>query len=163
MPLEAIQPGATALTRTPQFAHSTAAVCVKLTMPARAAPRVAHHRHPIPHVCHDVYDATGVSVHRLRETFAGHEKSTDEVGPNNRLKALLIDRSKWGWELSTGIVYQAMNGAALCDDLRDHRFDVVFLTDVEGRVACLPTVFGNFPHDGLKLRFGASDQDCMCT
>ena len=36
MPLEAIQPGATALTRT--GAHSQAAVSVKLSMPARAAP-----------------------------------------------------------------------------------------------------------------------------
>jgi len=36
MPLEAIQPGATALTRT--GAHSIAAVSVKLSMPARAAP-----------------------------------------------------------------------------------------------------------------------------
>ena len=36
MPLEAIQPGATALTRT--GAHSSAAVSVKLSMPARAAP-----------------------------------------------------------------------------------------------------------------------------
>ena len=36
MPLDAIQPGATALTRT--GAHSSAAVSVRLTMPARAAP-----------------------------------------------------------------------------------------------------------------------------
>ena len=36
MPLDAIQPGATALTRT--GAHSSAAVSVKLSMPARAAP-----------------------------------------------------------------------------------------------------------------------------
>ena len=36
MPLEAIQPGATAFTRT--GAHSKAAVSVKLSMPARAAP-----------------------------------------------------------------------------------------------------------------------------
>jgi hypothetical protein len=38
MPEEAIQPGATALTRTPHGPHSTAAVSVKLSMPARAAP-----------------------------------------------------------------------------------------------------------------------------
>ena len=38
MPDDAIQPGATALTRTPAAAHSPAAVSVKLTMPARAAP-----------------------------------------------------------------------------------------------------------------------------
>src|SRR5678816_2166188 len=37
-PDDAIDPGATALTRTPLGAHSTAAVSVKLTMPARAAP-----------------------------------------------------------------------------------------------------------------------------
>ena len=36
MPLDAIQPGATALTRT--GAHSSAAVSVRLSMPARAAP-----------------------------------------------------------------------------------------------------------------------------
>ena len=36
MPLEAIQPGATAFTRTGP--HSSAAVSVKLSMPARAAP-----------------------------------------------------------------------------------------------------------------------------
>ena len=36
MPLEAIQPGATAFTRT--GAHSAAAVSVKFSMPARAAP-----------------------------------------------------------------------------------------------------------------------------
>jgi hypothetical protein len=38
MPLLAIQPGATALTRTPACAHSKAAVIVRLLMPARAAP-----------------------------------------------------------------------------------------------------------------------------
>ena len=38
MPDDAIQPGATAFTRTPDVPHSTAAVSVKLTMPARAAP-----------------------------------------------------------------------------------------------------------------------------
>ena len=38
MPEEAIQPGATALTRTFATDHSLAAVSVKLTMPARAAP-----------------------------------------------------------------------------------------------------------------------------
>ena len=38
MPDEAIQPGATALTRTPATAHSRPAVMVRLTMPARAAP-----------------------------------------------------------------------------------------------------------------------------
>ncbi len=38
MPLDAIQPGATALTRTPAWPHSTAAVLVKFSMPARAAP-----------------------------------------------------------------------------------------------------------------------------
>src|SRR5262249_21800798 len=37
-PEEAIQPGATAFTRTPDEAHSTAAVCVKLSIPAPAAP-----------------------------------------------------------------------------------------------------------------------------
>src|SRR3954463_212756 len=41
MPLEAIQPGATALTRTPQDAHSNDAVIVRLLMPARAAPECA--------------------------------------------------------------------------------------------------------------------------
>ena len=40
MPLEAIQPGATALPRTPDAPPSPAAVWVKLTMPARAAPEV---------------------------------------------------------------------------------------------------------------------------
>ena len=38
MPEEAIQPGATAFTRTPAYCHSTAAVSVRLSMPARAAP-----------------------------------------------------------------------------------------------------------------------------
>jgi hypothetical protein len=38
MPEEAIQPGATALTLTPACAHSTAAVSVRLSIPARAAP-----------------------------------------------------------------------------------------------------------------------------
>ena len=38
MPDDAIQPGATAFTRTPDGAHSTAAVSVKLTIPPRAAP-----------------------------------------------------------------------------------------------------------------------------
>ena len=38
MPVEAIHPGATAFTRTPLGAHSTAAVPVRFTMPARAAP-----------------------------------------------------------------------------------------------------------------------------
>ncbi|MNP36158.1 hypothetical protein D3C76_1295240 [compost metagenome] len=38
MPLEAIQPGATALTRTPACPHSYAAVLVRLSMPERAAP-----------------------------------------------------------------------------------------------------------------------------
>src|SRR5262249_4831091 len=38
MPEDATQPGATAFTRTPDGAHSTAAVSVKLTMPSRAAP-----------------------------------------------------------------------------------------------------------------------------
>jgi len=37
-PLEAIQPGATALTRIPLAAHSQAAVSVKFSIPARAAP-----------------------------------------------------------------------------------------------------------------------------
>jgi len=37
-PEVSIQPGATAFTRTPEAAHSTAAVSVKLVMPARAAP-----------------------------------------------------------------------------------------------------------------------------
>ena len=41
MPLEAIQPGATALTRTPNDAHSNDAVIVRLLMPARAAPECA--------------------------------------------------------------------------------------------------------------------------
>ena len=38
MPDEAIQPGATAFTRTPAWAHSKAALIVRLLMPARAAP-----------------------------------------------------------------------------------------------------------------------------
>ena len=38
MPELAIQPGATAFTRTPAWAHSKAAVIVRLLMPARAAP-----------------------------------------------------------------------------------------------------------------------------
>ena len=38
MPEEAITPGAMALTRTLAAAHSKAAVSVRLTMPARAAP-----------------------------------------------------------------------------------------------------------------------------
>lgn len=38
MPLVAMDPGATAFTRTPRCTHSSAAVCVRLIMPARAAP-----------------------------------------------------------------------------------------------------------------------------
>ncbi|KAG1599632.1 hypothetical protein G6F45_014327 [Rhizopus arrhizus] len=38
MPLDAIQPGAPAFTRTPACAHSQAAVSVRFHTPARAAP-----------------------------------------------------------------------------------------------------------------------------
>ncbi len=49
MPLDATKPGATALTRVPLAAHSTASVCVRFIMPARAAPLCAMAGMP-PHI-----------------------------------------------------------------------------------------------------------------
>ena len=68
MPLEAIQPGATALTRTPAWAHSKAAVMVRLDMPARARREWPMPGMPLHEVGRHVDDRAAVLLHGLRNT-----------------------------------------------------------------------------------------------
>ena len=133
MPLEAIQPGATALTRT--GAHSSAAVSVKLSMPARAAPEwpmpgmpfhmsammltIAPPRARLPSSCiHWVMHSRAIRkppVRLLRTTASQPLALIAASGAGNWPPALLTSASMRPWRAST---------------VADRRLHRVFVADV---------------------------------
>jgi hypothetical protein len=102
MPDDAIHPGATAFTRT--GAHSSAAVSVKLSMPARAAPECPIIGMPVPHVGDHVHDRAAVGLHPLRVGFACHQKSAGQIGAHDCVPALGGDLLQRRRELPARIV-----------------------------------------------------------
>ena len=126
MPLEAIQPGATALTRT--GAHSSAAVSVKLSMPARAAPEWPMPGMP-PHMSAMMLTiappsqlaAAVVVEHPLGDALARHQEAAGQVVAHDRVPALGADRRERRRELAAGVVDEAVDAAVAREHGRDGR------------------------------------------
>jgi hypothetical protein len=72
---------------------------------------MAHAGHAAPHVGHDVHDRAAVLVHPLREAFPRTEKAAGQVGPDDRLPALLRDAGERRGELAAGVVDQPVDAA----------------------------------------------------
>ena len=143
MPLDAIQPGATALTRT--GAHSSAAVSVKLSMPARAAPEWPMPGMP-PHMsammltiappfgCAAVASTCraggrSFSIHWLTHSRANRKPPVRLLRTTvSQPLALIADSG--AVELAAGVVDERVDAAVTREHGRDRRLHLRLLADV---------------------------------
>jgi hypothetical protein len=150
MPLDAIQPGATALTRTPYEAHSNEAG-------ARRA-RVRHAGHAVAEVGRHVDDGAAVLLETLQEQLAHHQEAAGEVVGHHRLEAALADGHHRRRKLPAGVVDQAMDNAFGGNDIGDAGLDGVVVADVERAPGAAAAVLADLAGHALEL-VGAAPAD----
>ena len=132
MPDDAIQPGATAFTRTPDVRPLHRRGLREAHHAGARRARVSHARHAAPHVGDDVDDRAAVLGHPLRVALARAEEAAGQVGADDGLPALLGDAGQRRRELAARIVHQPVDAAGACQRLRHHRLHLRLLADVAG-------------------------------
>ena len=130
MPLEAMKPGAIALTRT--GAHSSAAVSVKLSMPARAAPECPMPGMPCHMSARMLTIAPPCSRIALRVALARHEEAAGEIRAHHRVPAVGADSLQRRGELAAGVVDQRVDAAVPFEHGGDGRAHRGLVADVAG-------------------------------
>jgi hypothetical protein len=159
MPELAIQPGATAFTRTPCLPHSNAAVWVRLAMPARAAPEWAMPGMPRCMSAVMFTIAPPCCFHRGVEHGAHHLPAAGQIGRDHRVPALFGDVGDFGRELPARIIDQAVDAAMALNHSRDTLENGVFLADIEADGVGLAAIVFDLGCDRVELVLLSADQD----
>ena len=132
MPLEAIQPGATALTRTPACGPLEGGGLGQVDHAGARRAGVPHARHAVPEVGRHVDDGAAVLLHGLREDLAHHQEAAGEVVGDDGLEALLADGGQRRGELPAGVVDEAVDAAEPATTRGHAGLHGVLVADVEG-------------------------------
>ena len=114
-----MNPGMTQLTRTPAWAHSTAAVNVRFGQLGSRGTVVSHAGHAAIVVGADVHDVAAVRVETLVEHFARRQEVARQVVGEHCIPAVQGELREFGGKLPTRRVDESVNTTVRVEDARD--------------------------------------------